>query len=225
MFAVSQTSDGAYWMQTWLPTVDSPASLLVEELREEGVELWAVTSMNVSDQPEIVEQDEGIAFCGTHGIPLFLADPEDKRAVRGSFPIIGIDRGGIRLIREGHFPGYLFEYLLGDAHVDTSQPIPAKYPLLLTPSREAASKLPAHQLRKEIIARLDGEVEVEADGRWLKKKKGLPRDGLLSHSLAAIVPSALHRFTSRFGMGLGGTGALKSRNKSLFSCLRIVVAF
>src|SRR5438477_2744184 len=44
----------------------------------------------------------------------------------------------------------------------------------------------------------------------------MPRNGLLSHSLAAIVPSALHCFTSRFGMGLGGPSALKSRNKSLF---------
>src|SRR5437899_10151916 len=51
---------------------------------------------------------------------------------------------------------------------------------------------------------------------WVKIKKGLPRNGLLSHSLAAVVPSALHCFTSRFGMGLGGPSALKSRNKSLF---------
>ena len=50
---------------------------------------------------------------------------------------------------------------------------------------------------------------------WLKRKREKPRDGLLSHSLAAVVPSALQRFTSRFGMGLGGSAALLSRNNSL----------
>ena len=50
---------------------------------------------------------------------------------------------------------------------------------------------------------------------WLKRKKEKPRDGLLSHSLAAVVPSALQRFTSRFGMGLGGATALLSRSYSL----------
>ncbi len=34
------------------------------------------------------------------------------------------------------------------------------------------------------------------------------RDGLLSQFLAEPVPSALRRFTARFGMGLGGATAL-----------------
>jgi hypothetical protein len=41
----------------------------------------------------------------------------------------------------------------------------------------------------------------------------MPRNGLLSQSLATQVPSALYRFTSRFGMGLGGSGTLLPRNK------------
>ena len=53
------------------------------------------------------------------------------------------------------------------------------------------------------------------DGAWLKRKREKPRDGLLSHSLAAVVPSALQRFTSRFGMDLGGATALLSRSVSL----------
>ena len=47
----------------------------------------------------------------------------------------------------------------------------------------------------------------------------MPRNGLLSQSLATQVPSALYRFTSRFGMGLGGPGTLLPRNKSLFTPL------
>ena len=47
----------------------------------------------------------------------------------------------------------------------------------------------------------------------------MPRNGLLSQSLAAQVPSALYRFTSRFGMGLGGSGTLLPRNKPLFTPL------
>ena len=39
-------------------------------------------------------------------------------------------------------------------------------------------------------------------------KKRETRDGLVSHPLEEAVPSALQRFTARFGMELGGSAAL-----------------
>ncbi len=44
--------------------------------------------------------------------------------------------------------------------------------------------------------------------RRAKKEGEESRNGLLSHRVAPIVPSALYSFTSRFGMGLGGTCTL-----------------
>ena len=42
----------------------------------------------------------------------------------------------------------------------------------------------------------------------VKGKKRETRDGLVSHPLEEAVPSALQRFTARFGMELGGSAAL-----------------
>ena len=48
-------------------------------------------------------------------------------------------------------------------------------------------------------------------GRYTTPPKRETRDGLVSHPLEEAVPSALQRFTARFGMGLGGAVALWSR--------------
>ncbi len=153
---VSRTPDGTYWLQNWIPFEHKAACLLLEAMRRQNIRLPAVTSMNISGQPELVEQEEGIEFCHTHEIPLFLADPTDQGIIRGSFPIIQVDQTGITLIREGHFPGFLFRYLLDCAEIDVSHPIPSKFPLLQTHSMASASDIPAYQLRREIIALLDG---------------------------------------------------------------------
>src|SRR6476661_8866340 len=55
-------------------------------------------------------------------------------------------------------------------------------------------------------------------GRYTTPPKRETRDGLVSHPLEEAVPSALQRFTARFGMGLGGAAALLSRI-STFTCL------
>ena len=45
-------------------------------------------------------------------------------------------------------------------------------------------------------------------GRYTTPPKRETRDGLVSHPLEEAVPSALQRFTARFGMELGGSAAL-----------------
>src|SRR5690348_14645925 len=55
-------------------------------------------------------------------------------------------------------------------------------------------------------------------GRYTTPPKRETRHGLVSHPLEEAVPSALQRFTARFGMGLGGAAALLSRI-SAFTCL------
>lgn len=152
---VSSTPDGTYWLQNWIPFEHQAVCLLVETMRKQNVTLPAVTSMNISGQAELVEQGAGIEFCQAHRIPLFLADPANTGIIRGSFPIIQVDQTGITLVREGHFPGFLFRYLL-DAEVDISQAVPSKFPLFQTHSMAAARNTPAYQLRREMIARLEG---------------------------------------------------------------------
>ena len=54
------------------------------------------------------------------------------------------------------------------------------------------------------------------------QKKGASRNDLLSHTATSAVPSALRRFTSRFGMELGGSTSLESR-EAPYWCHRQVV--
>ena len=58
-------------------------------------------------------------------------------------------------------------------------------------------------------------------GRYTTPPKRETRDGLVSHPLEEAVPSALQRFTARFGMGLGGTVALWSRISAFSSLAHI----
>lgn len=153
---VSQTDDGTRWMQTCVPAGAEPGSRLIYTLLEHGIRFPAVTSMNVSGRPEIVDAREAEAFCRAQGIPFVPADSADKQVVSGSFPIIEVGATGVKLLREGHFPGYLFRYLLDGADVQLTGAVPAKFPLAHTHSAEEAARTSAKQLRLEIIARLTG---------------------------------------------------------------------
>ena len=153
---LSQTADGTNWLQNCIITGSSPAIELIQAIQNQGVEFPAVTSMNVSGQPEIADRDQAEVFCREHGIPLVLTTPEDKHVVQGSFPIIEVNQAGVKLVREGHFSPYLYRYLLDGAEVKLSGAVPGKFPLISTHSEEEAARAGANQLREEIIARLEG---------------------------------------------------------------------
>jgi len=153
---LSQSADGTNWLQNCEITGSGPVIALIQTIRNKGVEFPAVTSMNVSGQPEIVGRVEAEAFCREHSIPLVLANQEDGRKVRGSFPIIEVGEAGVKLVREGHFPGYLFRYLLDGAEVDLSGALPSKFPIMITHSEQVAARTNPGRLREEIIAGLEG---------------------------------------------------------------------
>jgi hypothetical protein len=155
---VSTTPDGTRWGQGWITDEGDVHGLLVTRLAENGVKLMAPTSMNVSGEPEIVSGEDGAEFCARHDIPLYLPDPEDAKAVQGSYPIIEVGRQGVRLVREGHFPSYLLSYLLDGIAVQTDGYRPAKYAVLPTHSPAEARKLPAYQLHDEIQGALNGRA-------------------------------------------------------------------
>jgi len=153
---VSQTEDGTYWLQNWIPWGCHSSALWMEALQGQKIEFPFATSMNVSGNPELVEQEAGVAFCESQGISIFLGDPQSRYEVKGSFPILQVDKAGIRLIREGHFPGILFRYLLQEWEIDLSDYKPAKYPLVQIPEALQFGALAGEPLRLALIERLDG---------------------------------------------------------------------
>jgi hypothetical protein len=153
---VSRDASGTSWFQNWPPEGGEPYAGLLQALAAAGIDLPAVTSMNVSGQPELADREGGLAFSGAHGLPVFLARPEGEPAVRGSFPILAFGRDGIALVREGHFPGFLFTHLLDRWRVDVIPQRTAKYPLMRTHTAAEARSIPPARLRHEMIAQLDG---------------------------------------------------------------------
>jgi hypothetical protein len=153
---VSQTEAGTYWLQNWLPRGCRSSQLWMEALQGQKIEFPSATSMNVSGNPELVEQQAGVEFCESQGISIFLGDPESKRDVKGSFPILQVDKAGIRLIREGHFPVILFRYLLQEWEIDLSDYKPAKYPLVQIPEELQSGAVTGDPLRLALIEHLDG---------------------------------------------------------------------
>jgi hypothetical protein len=152
---LSMTADGTKWAQGWISGLGDAHGVLVARLLENGVRLIAPTSMNVSGEPEIVAVEDGAAFCAQHGISLYLWDPDDGEAVRGSYPIVEVNRRGVRLVREGHFPSYLLSCLLDGVQLDLDGHRAAKYPLVPTHTLEQAQALSCCQLHDEIQAALN----------------------------------------------------------------------
>ena len=153
---VSRTDDGTCWLQNWMPWGCRSSAQWVAAVKEQNIEFPSATSMNVSGTPELVDQDAGVEFCRLHGIDTFLGDPESKYEVKGSFPILQVDKGGIHLIREGHFPGILFRHLLPEWDIDLSDVKPAKYPLVQIPAEWQSGALTGEALRLALIEHLDG---------------------------------------------------------------------
>ena len=158
---VSSTADGTYWGQCWITDEGDSHGILATHLAENGVKLIAPTSMNVSGEPEVVEAEDGAEFCARHGIPLYLRNPNDGKAVQGSYPIIEVNSRGVRLVREGHFAARLLSDLLGGIALETDGYRPAKYPLLQIPSLVEGHGLSAYQLHDEIQQALNAPRRAE----------------------------------------------------------------
>jgi len=112
--------------------------------------------MNVSGEPEIVDLDEGLAFCRDHDVPLFLADLDSPERVKGSFAIVQADEEGMRLLREGHIPARLFRYLTGGWEIDLSDYQPSNYPVADVPEEVEELAPDADLFRLRLLEWLDG---------------------------------------------------------------------
>lgn len=151
-FMTSHSTEGVFWLQNWLPAGHEAGVLLVHELKKVGVDLPAVTSMNVSGRPEIADQGEALAFSQDHGVRMLLNDPHPNSEIRGSYPILAVGPDGVVLLRAGHFPGELFRDLLNYDEIDFSQAKPARYPVALQVREQfAGHQLHARALRKALL--------------------------------------------------------------------------
>ena len=129
----AKSFDGGICMiQNWDSHGHTPTELFLKKVRQLGVVHPAVTSMNVTGQREIVNQEEGVQFCQDHGIVIFLKDPQAQPLHIGSYTILTLERNGIKLERDGNIPGKLFLKIFG-LPIDFKDAKKPNYPQLKFP--------------------------------------------------------------------------------------------
>jgi tRNA A37 threonylcarbamoyladenosine synthetase subunit TsaC/SUA5/YrdC len=127
-----------------------PLEHLTQLCHRLGLRFLAGTSLNLSGQPEIVEQPEAIDFCRrAGGISLFLAATASSPKARGSLSIISATASGLKLVRQGYLPLPVLEKLVGHP-LDTTTTRPASYPQLLL-EQELTNNLTPVELRQVIL--------------------------------------------------------------------------
>jgi hypothetical protein len=147
--AISFDEGGQPWLQSWDPWGHRPTSQLIREARLQGVRFPAVTSMNVSGEPEIVDQELGQMFSHDRGVALYLRDPHANPRLTGSYTIITLSERGIELTRDGNVPGVALKMILGSLlQLDGARR--ANHPQILFPS-DLADGLSASGARMAIL--------------------------------------------------------------------------
>lgn len=111
--AKSFDEQGVCMIQNWDSFGHNPVENFLSLVKKMGVVHPAVTSMNITGQPEIVDQKKAIKFCKKFKIPIFLKDQKAHPKHIGSYTIFTFDQNGIKLERDGNIPAFLFEYIFG----------------------------------------------------------------------------------------------------------------
>lgn len=145
---------GVCMIQNWDSHGHAPTEVFLKKVRQLGVAHPAVTSMNVTGQREIVNQQKGAQFCQDHGIPIFLKDPQAHPFHIGSYTIFTLGRNGIKLERDGNIPGKLFSKIFG-LPIDLKNAKKPNYPQLKFPGT-IFKNLTGTKVREIILLYLKG---------------------------------------------------------------------
>jgi hypothetical protein len=124
---ISFSDEGTPILQNWDPFGHQPVHDLYSKLIKSGIKYPAITSMNISGTPEMVDQKEGEKFSKEKGIPVFLHHP-DYEGVLGGYTILGFDLDGVRIVREGNIKSNVFDYIFPEFKIDKTKAKPSKYP-------------------------------------------------------------------------------------------------
>lgn len=150
--------DGVCMIQNWDSYGATPTERFLNKVRNLGVKHPAVTSMNITGQPEIVDQKVGERFCEKNGILIFLKDPKAHPKHKGSYTIFTFGRRGIKLERDGNIPAKFFEKIFGMS-IDTKNAKKSNYPQLKFPDR-LFGNLTGAKIRQVILLYLQGGINV-----------------------------------------------------------------
>lgn len=167
--ALHVDSKGTIWLQNWDPHGHDSSESLISDAQKRGVKFPAVTSMNISGEPEIVDQDIAKEFCRINSIPCYLRDPDAHPELVGSYTIITFSKKGIELTRDGNIPGKIIEpifknKLISDNTKKSNYP-QRDFPLHLV------EKLNPSGIRTAILLYLEGKDPLEINRKLRQTKE------------------------------------------------------
>ncbi len=146
--------EGVCLLQNWDSHGHIPSEQFIKRVRELGVVHPGVTSMNLTGEKEIVDQQEAEEFCKSNNIPIFLKDPTAHPNHKGSYTIITLGRDGIRLARDGNIPGWIIEQIIDITFIRKGVR-KSNYPQIEFP-KEAFSHLTSEGKRMVVLGILKG---------------------------------------------------------------------
>lgn len=167
--SLSTDTLGRSWIQTWDPFGHEPTEDLIKIAESLGVEYPAVTSMNISGQPEIVDQDEGEEFSRKSGIPIYLRDPRIHDRIQGSYTIITLGDNGVEVTRDGNIPQRVLQPIFGGLVFSTDKMTAPKYPQMEFPDI-LINGLSAREIRTAVLRYVNGEDPNEVN-KLLRKSR------------------------------------------------------
>lgn len=165
--AFYEDNKGIIWIQSWDPYGHIFTESFINSILSLGVKFPGVTSMNISGQPEIVDQKEAERFCLENKISYYLKDPYSNPKLQGSYTIITLSEKGIELTRDGNIPGKYIQTIFGFNFISNgSLPKAAKYPQIEFPDL-MFDGLNSKGLRMAILLYLEGNEPAQIN-RHLK---------------------------------------------------------
>ena len=125
---------GICMLQNWDSFGHESMESFLESVKKLGVKHPAVTSMNETGKPELVDQTKGMIFAKKHDIPIFLKDEKAHPSHFGSYTIFTFGRKGIKLDRDGNIPARFFKKIFGIS-IDTKNVKKSIHPQLKFPDK------------------------------------------------------------------------------------------
>lgn len=125
-------ADGVPYLQSLDPGGLAGMGALMRRLWRDGVRYPAITSMNNSGEPEIVELSQAARFSHEHDLPALVRPAGARPRAQGSLTILEIGPHGVRAVRHGVIPVSVLQRLI-EPPVEDELTEPADLPALDVP--------------------------------------------------------------------------------------------
>jgi hypothetical protein len=127
-------NDGVPYRQSLDPGGLPGARNLMRLLWRRGVHFPAISSMNASGEPEIVNYSRALTFCNDYGLAALLRPKSQIQQAQGSFSILEVGPHGLRAARHGVIPVPVLQRLV-EPLIDDALTQVGDYPALDIPEQ------------------------------------------------------------------------------------------